>query len=112
MTTTQMAMDPLDYFREIFPSHRLAPRKGELRYLFNGCDCARIYEVVAARIIKKNKLPLTADLEIWESKGVVREVAMVVKMVPDPTDFRYHDCSDEAQDDEGLSGGWWDGTGE
>lgn len=103
-------MNPLDIFREIFPTHRLAPRKGELRYLFNGCDCARIYERVAARIIKKNRLPLTADVEIWESKGLVREIAMVVKPVPDPIDFRYHDCSDEVQDDEGLSGRWWGGT--
>jgi hypothetical protein len=105
-----MRMNPLAYFNSLFPSHRLRQGNDELRYIFSGIDLANIYEQVASTIIKTKTLPLTTDVEVWESKGVVREIAMVVRNVPDPIDFRYHDCSDEVPDTEGLDGGWYGAT--
>lgn len=102
----QQTMHPLRHFNLIFPSHRLVRVADELRYRFVSDDLANIYERVARKIILAKGLPLVAHVETWQSGGVVREIAMVVKEVPE-MDIVERNCPDEVQDDEGLSGGWW-----
>lgn len=100
---TQTTISPLQLFREIFPDHRLASAYGELKYRYGIHEevIGRIYERMAQRIILKKGLPLTADLEKWSVCGSVRRIVLVVKAVPE------NSFEDESQDDEGLTGGWW-----
>jgi len=60
------------------------------------------YERVALQIILDNGLPLIAHLEEWSSRGIVREIAVVIKMAPEE-----QKVADEAQDHENITGGWW-----
>lgn len=76
-------MNALEHFQQIFPSHRLFSDDGELRYRFPTEQIGRIYERIAQKVIIKNGLRAVAGLEVWESAGQVREVAMVVKEVPE-----------------------------
>lgn len=78
-----------------------------MSYLFQGTDCAKIYERVAQRIILRNKFSLQTMIDIWISGGVVREIAMVVRPVPEQ-DIVERACGDEVQDSEELEygGGW------
>jgi len=99
-------MLPLNHFRHIFPSRQLIELPDELRYKMNSEDCGRIYESAARRVILRKGLPLVAELETWSSRGVVREIALVVREAPEQ-DVIERTCGDEVQDDEGLSGGWW-----
>jgi len=96
------AISSLYAFRLTFPDHRLKASEDELRYIFNSRDCANAYELAALKIIVEKRLPLTAHVEEWSSKGKVTEIAMVVRPVPEEYTF-----ADEVQDDEGLTGGWW-----
>jgi len=95
-------ISPIEAFRLTFPDHRLKASEDELRYLFNSRDCANAYELAAMKIILERRLPLTAHVEEWSSKGKVTEIAMVVRPAPEEYTF-----ADEVQDDEGLTGGWW-----
>lgn len=101
-------MHPLVHFSNIFPSNRLVQIADELRYCLPSVDCSRAYEFVARRVILAKGLPLVAMLETWQSRGCVREIALVVKEAPeaDPIE-RQEGVADEVQDDEGLTGGWW-----
>lgn len=77
-------MTALEHFQLIFPSHRLIVSEGELKYRFGKSEqFAKIYERIAQRIILKKGLPLTADAETWASGGVIFEVSLVVKPVPE-----------------------------
>lgn len=78
-----------------------------MRYLFQGTDCAKIYERVAQRIILRNKFSLQTMIDIWISGGVVREIALVVREAPEQ-DIIERTCGDEIQDTEELEygGGW------
>ena len=77
------AISSLYAFRLTFPDHRLKAAPDELRYLFNSRDCANAYELAALKIILERRLPLTAHVEEWSSKGRVTEIAMVVRPVLD-----------------------------
>lgn len=54
----------------------------EMRYRFNTVKSAQYWEQVACSMIIANKLPLVVDVEIWQSRGVVHEVSLVVKYAP------------------------------
>lgn len=56
---------------------------------------AESYERMALCIILQKGLPLTAHVEIWTSCRIVREVALVIRPVPEEYTFQ-----DEAQDTE------------
>ena len=72
----------LESFRKLFPSTRLMQDDTELRYRFRRLKYAQDCEGIARQIILTNRLPLVADLEIWESRGFVHEISLVVKMAP------------------------------
>lgn len=77
-------MTALEHFQHIFPSHRLfIDQDGELRYRFTTEQIGRIYERMAQKVILKNQLRVTAVLEVWSVGGMVREVCLVVKLVPE-----------------------------
>lgn len=76
-------MNALEHFQQIFPSHRLFSDDGELRYRFASEQIGRIYERIAQKVIINNGLRATAELEVSESGGQVKEVAMVVKEAPE-----------------------------
>lgn len=96
-------INPLERFSELSRCWAALGHKDELRYKFTIKECALEYECVALQIILENGLPLVAHLEEWSSRGIVREIAVVIKMVPDE-----QKVADEAQDHENLTGGWWD----
>lgn len=105
-------MQPLQIFDELFPSHRLTRSEEELRYQFKSADCGKVYERNAQKLIAKLKLPLSADLDVWEARGCVREIALVVKMATatpkrSPVMERSSHPADEVPNTEGLDGGWW-----
>jgi hypothetical protein len=76
-------MTALEHFQLIFPSHRLFIEDGELRYRFATEQIGRIYERMAQKVVLKNELRITAVLEVWHVGGMVREVCLVVKPVPE-----------------------------
>lgn len=77
-------MTPTEHFQLIFPSHRLfVCQDGELHYRFPTEQIGRIYERMAQKVILKNELRVTAVLEVWSVGGMVREVCLVVKAVPE-----------------------------
>lgn len=80
---TLSTISPLQLFREIFPSIRLTAYDDELNYRFRSADFGKICEKHAQKVILKKKLPLTAELKIWEKRGVVFEICLVVKEVPE-----------------------------
>lgn len=90
-------MSPLQHFTNIFPDHHLIPLPDELRYFLPTRDCALAYEHVARQVILSKGLPLTAAIETWESGGYVREIAVVVREVPEE-DVVERNCPDEVQD--------------
>ena len=98
--TMQTSISPLKYFRLVFPSHRLVSCVDVLKYRFATEDMGKIYERFAKWVINRKGLPLTAELETWSSGGVIREIALVVKEIPE------NSFEDETPDREGLNGGW------
>lgn len=77
-------MTATEHFQLIFPSHRLfVYEEGELKYRFTTEQIGRIYERMAQQVILKNELRVTAILEVWSVGGLVREVCLVVKAVPE-----------------------------
>lgn len=76
-------MTALEHFQLIFPSHRLFVDEDELKYRFKTEQIGRIYERIAQKVILKNGLRATADLEVWSVGDLVREVCLVVKEVPE-----------------------------
>lgn len=77
-------MTATEHFQLIFPSHRLfVYEDGELRYRFPTEQIGRIYERMAQKVILKNQLRVTAVLEVWSVGGLVKEVCLVVKAVPE-----------------------------
>lgn len=67
---------------------------------------ANAYSVAAFKTIMGLRLPLVSMLDIWRSRGKVREIALVVREAPEQ-DVIERSCADEVQDGEGLDGGWW-----
>lgn len=80
---TLSTISPLELFREIFPATRLFVYPDELNYRFRSVDFGKICEKHAQRTILDNHLPLTATLEVWRKRGVIFEVCLVVKEVPE-----------------------------
>ena len=76
-------MTALEHFQLIFPSHRLFVDEDELKYRFKTEQIGRIYERIAQKVILKNRLPAMAVLEVWRVGGIVKEVCLVVKEVPE-----------------------------
>lgn len=87
--STTTTISPLEQFQKLFPDHRLTAYSDELKYRLRSEIVGRAYEDTARNIILKQGLPLTADLEVWRVGGIVREVCLVVKMVPEEVDFRH-----------------------
>jgi hypothetical protein len=73
-----------------------------LRYKFRSNVTARYFEYLAQEVILANGLRLTAELEIWRRNGKIVKMYLVVEYVREE-----YLVADECQDDEGLSGGWW-----
>lgn len=67
---------------------------------------ANAYSFAAFKTIMGLRLPLVAMLDVWRSRGQVREISLVIREAPEQ-DVVERICADEVQDDEGLSGGWW-----
>lgn len=80
---TPTTISPLQTFQEAFPSIKLIASEDELRYTFKSETCFNLYWKMAQRLILKQGLPLTAEKEIWEKRGFVFELALVVKLVPE-----------------------------
>jgi hypothetical protein len=105
-------MNPLAIFRDIFPSHRLTEIPGELRYIMPSDVVANAYSVAAFKTIMGLRLPLVSMLDIWRSRGKVREIALVVREAPEQDvierSFPEHSESpvDECGDDEDLLNDW------
>lgn len=79
-TTT---ISPLDTFRIHFPGTRIIVLEDELRYRFRLIGPAKVAEKLSQEIILQYGIPVTADLEIWEIGGFVREISLAVKLVPE-----------------------------
>lgn len=69
-------------------------------------SCANAYDYLARMLILAKGLPLIAMVDVWESRGKKREISLVIREAPEQ-DVVERICADEVQDDEGLSGGWW-----
>lgn len=93
-------------FRRLFPMTDVTVSEKDMRYSFRSKVTARYFNSLAQEIILANGLPLVADLEVWRRNGKIVAMYLVVELVPEE-DL----VTDECQDDEGLSGGWW-GKGE
>lgn len=89
------SISPFEAFKAKFFRNNLAETMDELRYKYEIIECARTFETLACKIIIHESLPLTAHLEIWESRGIVREISLVIQPVPEEYSF-----ADEVQDDE------------
>lgn len=76
-------ISPLEAFQKAFPGTRIIVLEDELRYRFRVMGAAKTAEKLAQQIILKEGLRITAALEIWEIGGYVREIALVVKPVPE-----------------------------
>ena len=92
---------PIDTFRKLVEISPSAIVREELRYRFGTEEEAIQFEIEAGKIILVNNLQLVANSEKWSSRRIVREIAVVISPVPED----YY--QDEAQDMEGLTGGWW-----
>ena len=86
---TPTTISPFEQFQQLFPDHRLIAYPDELKYRLRSEIVGRAYEDTARGIILEQGLPLTANLEIWRVGGIVREVCLVVKMVPEEIEFRH-----------------------
>jgi len=82
-------ISPLTLFQQLFPDHRLTAYPDELKYRLRSEIVGRAYEDTARGIILEQGLPLTAVLEVWKVGGIVREICLVVKMVPEEIEFRH-----------------------
>lgn len=81
--STTTTISPLDAFRIHFPGTRIIVLEDELRYRFRLLGPAKVAEILSQQIIMKHGIPVTAELEIWNVGGFVREIALVVKLVPE-----------------------------
>lgn len=90
----------------MFPDRNLIEIEDELRYVLRNDLIARAYNIVACGVIVAKGLPLVAMIDVWMSRGEIREISLVVRMAPEQ-DVIERTCGDECQDGEGLSGGWW-----
>lgn len=96
-------LNPLKSFLQLSCCDASVTTKDQIRYRFSVRSNAEYFEGIADQLIIKNALPLTAHLEVWSSRGVVRETAVVIMMAPEG-----QTVADEVPDTEGLNGGWWD----
>lgn len=80
---TSTTISPLDAFRIGFPGTRIIVLDNELRYRFRLMGPAKVAEKLAQTIILKNGLRVTADLEIWSVGGLIRDITLVVTLVPE-----------------------------
>jgi hypothetical protein len=78
-----MHPSPIITFLHLFPSTRVQVYDDELVYSVSNFHAAAWFEAKAQRIILENKLPLTAQLEEWGSRGYVFGRFIVVKSVPE-----------------------------
>lgn len=76
-------IDALDTFRKLLPLSNLVQYDGEIRYRFKREASARHFEQIALDKMLNHGLPLVAEVEVWESGGVVFEVNLVVSMAPE-----------------------------
>lgn len=74
-------MQPLLTFLALFPSTRVQVYEDELIYKVSNFQAACWFEAKAQRIILENRLPLTAELGEWGTRGFVFERTIVVKPV-------------------------------
>jgi hypothetical protein len=99
---TPSAISPLEQFRKEFPFLEWIVDDPVLCYPFRDEHWTARAEEKARRLIIAKKLPLIASSEFrWFGKSY-RHV-LIISNVPEEYTFQ-----DEAQDDEGLTGGWWD----
>lgn len=73
----------LETFRRLFPASRIVVLEDAMHYRFRNQVTAKYFEQLAQEIILANGLPLTAALGIWSAGGVVFEMSMEVKAVPE-----------------------------
>lgn len=82
MNTTTI-QDHLEAFRRLFPASRIVVLEDSMHYRFRNQVTAKYFEQLAQEIIIANSLPLTAALGVWSAGGVVFEMSMEVKAVPE-----------------------------
>jgi len=80
---TDTLHDHLETFRRLFPASRIVVLEDAMHYRFRNQVTAKYFEQLAQEIIIANKLPLTAVLGIWSAGGVIFEMSMEVKAVPE-----------------------------
>ncbi len=77
------AEDALEQFRRKFPFAEVFVEETQMRYNFGrNVAFARRFEAEARALIINQHLPLCADLAIWERKGCVLGVQLIIKIVP------------------------------
>lgn len=96
-------ISPLTTFCIAMPWLKVVSQGDAIRCYFDDAIPGMWVEQRAQEVILREHLPLTAELEIWKSMKTIREISLIVRLVPEE-----QLVADEAQDDEGLSGGWWD----
>ena len=100
-TTT---ISPLKQFKAAFPEHRLVyAYSDELKYRLTTPYLGQVYEGIANRLILKKKLALVTELKVWHVGGVLREVALFIRPVPDE-----EMVTDEVPG-EVMEPDWWEG---
>lgn len=101
-------MSHITIFRDAFPDGHLIETDDELRYKMRCDSCAKAYEYFARLVILWKRLPLIAERQTWYSNGKVREIAVVIRPIPeqDLIERAFPDQSispaDEVPDAEGL----------
>lgn len=82
MNTTTL-QDHLETFRRLFPASMIVVLDDAMHYRFRNKVTALYFEQLAQEIIIANGLPLVAALGIWSVGGVVFEMSLEVKAVPE-----------------------------
>ena len=74
----------MEQFRRAFPVpvKRVIVTDDEMRFILRTNRMAEYCKEKADEVIEAAHLPLEAEVEVWQMRGVVFEVAMVVKFVP------------------------------
>lgn len=73
----------LEEFRKLFPLSNVYVEANQMRYtLPRDIRSGRRWESEAQALIINNHLPLCADLAVWQRKGCILGVQLIIEAVP------------------------------
>jgi hypothetical protein len=96
-----IAIPAIEQFKKAFLPFGSRSYDGGILYPFKDKVWAERAEAMASQTILESGFAVVATVEDYELNGT-RRVGLVIRPVPEE-----HSFLDETQDDEGLTGGWW-----